>query len=272
MFHVEQVQWRQMRSVGKCEVSCRDQLCPEWRLLAKPVLALDITTPKQVSKHPMRNLALMAWIVREWRRSAPAWALWLFATAIGPICLLGFPEGISNRWAANGIQFDSIWYLSSYCGVLAGIWLAARGEALWAELGRTRMAGLAFAGLAGLGLLHGVAAIGALRLLGAGPWLGGLPALLCVGHWAALGVFVQCTGLNFGPKWILLSALGWWIPALLAAAPEWDLLRWLLGPARHLETLIQPTETSVRVLVDTIPIGAWWIAAALLPTRSAFRK
>ena len=209
---------------------------------------------------------------REWRRSAPAWLLCLLATTIGPICLLALPEGIASRWMPTTQQIGSIWYLSSYLGVAAGILLAARGEALWNEVSRVRMAALAFVGLAGLGSLHGFAALGAVRSIGPAAWPEALPALLCVGHWAALGVFVQCTALKFGPKWILLSALGWWIPALLGVAHEWDRLRWLLGPARHLETLIQPTETSVRVLVDTIPIGAWWVAAALLPTRSAFRQ
>ncbi len=220
----------------------------------------------------MQNTLLMAWAWREWRRCPPAWLCLLLAAAVGPICLLALPEGIASRWMPNGQQIDSIWYLSSYFGVLTGLWLAARGKALWSELGRTRMASLAIVGLAGFGLVHGLAALGCLRVLGSVDWARGLPALLCVGHWAALGAFVHCTELGLGPKWILLSVLGWWIPALLGVAPEWDRLRWLLGPARHFETLIQPTETSVRVLVDTIPIGAWWIAAALLPTRSASRQ
>lgn len=220
----------------------------------------------------MRTIALMAWTGREWRRSAIAWILCLFAAAIGPICLLAMPEGIASKLTANGRQIGSIWYLSSYCGVLVGVLLAAHGESLWVELDSVRLAGLAFAGFVCAGLLHGLAAIGALRVFGAEAWPVGLQALLCVGHWAALAAFVHCTQLKLGPKWILLSALGWWIPALLAAAPGWDHVRWLLSPARHLETLIQPAETSVRVLVDTIPIGAWWVAAALLPTRSAFRQ
>ncbi len=220
----------------------------------------------------MQNVSLMAWTWREWRRSPAAWLCLLLAATFGPICLLVLPDGIAGRLPPNVQQIDSIWYLSSYFGILAGLWLATRGEALWSELGRTRMAGLAFVGLAGFGLAHGLAALGALRALGSADWSLGLPSLLSVGHWAALGAFVHSTELKLGPKWILLSALGWWIPAMLEVAPEWDRLRWLLGPDRHFETLIQPTETSVRVLVDTIPIGAWWIAAALLPTRSAFRQ
>lgn len=220
----------------------------------------------------MQVMALMAWAWREWRRCPPAWLCLLLAAATGPICLLALPDGIVSRWMPSGNQIDSIWYLSSYLGAVSGLLLAARGQALWSEIGRAGKARLAIVGLAGFGLVHGLAALGALRAFGSVDWARGLPALLCVGHWAALGAFVQCTELRLGPKCILLSALGWWIPALFGIAPEWDRLRWLLGPARHFEALIQPSETSVRVLVDTIPIGAWWIAAALLPTRSAFRQ
>jgi hypothetical protein len=99
-----------------------------------------------------------------------------------------------------------------------------------------------------------------------------LPALLCAAHWAALGTFVQATAWPLASKWLALTCLGWWIPALLQGAPEWDRLRWTLSPERHFQAGISPIETSSGALVDTIPLVAWWVAAALVPTRSAFKR
>lgn len=220
----------------------------------------------------MRYQALTTWIGREWRRNATTWLLALGAASLGPLFVVTLPWAVVGNGALNESHLDSIWYLSTYFGLLAGLALLARAGTIWAELGAQPQAVFAGLWLLACSVAHGLLALLTLAALVPLEWpsLGALA--LCAAHWAALGTFVQRSGLGLGAKWILLSALGWWIPALLGDQPGWDRARWLLAPDRHFEVLISSTETSVRVLVDTIPIGAWWVAAALLPSRSAFRR
>ena len=220
----------------------------------------------------MLLLALGRWTGREWRRSATAWLLLLGPMLVGPICLLSLPWNIVGDGYSNAVYCGPIWYLSSYSGALVGILLMAHAGTIWWELGPLRQVWLALVVLTACALFYGCAAACTLLALGSAWVADWWPALLCTAHWSALGAFVQRTSLGLGAKCFLLSSLGWWIPALVGTAPGWNRLHWLLGPGNHLGLKAVPSETPLGVFVDTIPIFAWWVAAALLPTRSAFRR
>ena len=167
----------------------------------------------------MRHLALSLWVGREWCRSATAWSLGLAAVSLGPLCLLAAPWGIVGADTLNDVYFSSYWYLSSYIGVVVGLALFARAGVVLSELGSGLQLVVAVAALGLLSLSHGLAALAALRILGVVGRPAWWPGLLCVAHWSALGAFVQRTPTKLGTKWLVLSGLGWWIPALLAGVP-----------------------------------------------------
>lgn len=120
--------------------------------------------------------------------------------------------------------------------------------------------------------VHGLLAILSVRAFGPLEGLLWPSALLCAAHWSALGIFVQRFRWPIVGKWIALTCLGWWIPALLTGANAWERVSWALAPVRHVEFHTQSVETSLAVLVDTIPLVAWWVAAALLPTPRAIKR
>jgi hypothetical protein len=198
--------------------------------------------------------------------------LGLAAVLLGPATSLLTPWGIVEAGASDGNYLTSIWVLSTLLGAVVGLLLLDRAGGLWGELGPAPQV-LAAATVIGLGaLLHGGAALLGLRALGqdsAIPWIA---ALLCVGHWSALGAFAQRLPGSLTVRLLTLVALGWWLPALGGASAAWQRLEWLLAPARHLAVAGSHVATPWAILADTIPLVAWWVASLLLPTRSAFRR
>ena len=191
---------------------------------------------------------------------------------MGPFCSLASPLGITTARLVEGGYLHSLWFLSSYLGALAGLVVCTRTGGLWDELGSWGQAVFASAAIGGLSLLHASLAVSpylAFHDVGTWSWLCGI---VCVGHWAALGCFLQRMPLSLASRGIALTLLGWWLPAWLAADAGWERVRWVLAPARHLELDLRAVETPGRVLADTIPIVAWWVATALLPPRSALRR
>lgn len=220
----------------------------------------------------MPLFVLARWIGREWLRCPWAWLLALAALLVGPLCSLASPLGITSDRALNALYLDSIWFLSSYCGALAAFLLLDRAPGLWEELGPLRQASIAWCAIALFGLLHAGLGLGIYRWLHPEGSFDGLGGLLCIAHWASLGAFLQRLPLPLPARAIGLTLLGWWIPALLAGSEATERLVWLLGPARHLGLSPVVAETSLGVLADTMPIVAWWLATALLTTRSALRR
>ncbi|HTF89164.1 MAG TPA: hypothetical protein VK843_12195 [Planctomycetota bacterium] len=166
----------------------------------------------------------------------------------------------------------SLWFLSTYLGAIIGLVLLSRAGALWNELGLGSQVWLGGLVMFTVCIVYGAAAIVPLRLFEASAGLPAASFWLCAGHWAALATCIQRSGWSVAAKLIAMTCLGWWMPALLDGAAGWERLRWALAPQRHLDVGGQSIETSLGVLVDTIPVVAWWVAAALLPTRSAFKR
>jgi hypothetical protein len=212
------------------------------------------------------------WLAREWLRTRWAWVLALLSAGLGPVCSVASPIAILDDGSLSDAYLNSIWYLSAYFGALTGLLLFSRAGEVWNELSAATQAALGFGVIAGLGLLHGAMGVVPYRWLGAAGSTNWWGTCLCIAHWAALGSFLQRLPLQLSARCIALSLLGWWIPALLAGSPDWERLRWILSPARHLEPSSVVSETSLGLLVDTMPIVAWWIATALLPTRSVSRR
>ena len=219
------------------------------------------------------QLAVVArWGVRAWLQSGIAWLLAALALLIGPLSLLSAPWGIVEHQGSNGRYVASIWYVSCYLGAAGGLVLLGRAGGIWNELGRGRQVLVAAVILAALSVGHGLLSLGSLAVLGEQASLPKLQALACAVHWAVIGAFVQRTQFSTAEKLVGISALGWWLPALLGGASGWERLRWLFGPECRLEAAASASQTSLSALVDTIPLVAWWVAAALLPTRSALRR
>lgn len=212
------------------------------------------------------------WLAREWMRSRWTWLLAGLAALLGPLCGLAGPIGITTEGTSTSAYLGAQWFLSAYFGAIAALVLGCRAGDLWDELGAWAQAAVGWGAASLLGLMHAVLAVAPTGGLGAAQAWTSLGGLLCVAHWAALTTFVQRLPLSLAARCIGLSLLGWWIPALLAADLGWERLRWALGPARHLELSSSVGETLGGLLADTIPILAWWVAAALLPPRSASRR
>jgi len=215
---------------------------------------------------------MLRWLAREWVRNPWAWLLALLAILLGPISWLASPIGITTAGTATGVYLQSQWFLSAYLGAIAALLLCSRAGDVWEELGPIAQAGLAGGVAALLGLLHASLAVAPYAWQEGGQAPASVGGILVVAHWAALTAFLQRLPWPLAARCVGLTLLGWWIPALLAADSDWQRLRWILGPARHLELSMAVGETPRGVLADTIPVLAWWVAAALLPPRSAFRR
>ena len=220
----------------------------------------------------MPPLVLARWLAREWPRNRWAWLLGSAALLMGPLTWLASPIGITTDGLSSGFYIASIWFLSSYCGALVGLIILCRAGRIWDELTALAQTSLAWLVILALGMIHASLAVAPYCWLAEGASANAWGGLLCISHWAALAAFLQRAPLGFPARCIGLTLLGWWIPALLAGAEGWQRVAWILGPARHLEVAGPPTDISLGVLADTIPIVAWWVATALLPTRSAFRR
>ncbi len=220
----------------------------------------------------MSLAGLALWGSREWTRSGPSWALLALSLLLGPSILLATPWGVVQETGATGSLVGSIWYLSTLLGSIGGLVLLDRGRGLWAELGPGSLTAVGGGVLLVVALVHGIAAQLAVSALGAAPaisWQGGIA---CAGHWAAVGTFAfRVLGGTF-PRACLLLGACWWLPAAVGDGGAWERLLWLFDPARHLALTQGGPATPVTSLVDTIPLVAWWVAAALLPTRSVFRR
>jgi hypothetical protein len=184
------------------------------------------------------------------------------------------PIGIVTD-GSTGAQFGQIWFVFTFIGASVGLTLLARTGAIWSELEPTAQSGIAAVVLLFLATFHGLLGLVPVSLVGGAHALvrllpEGWGALLCAAHWSALAVFAQRVSLPPSGKLLALACVGWWLPALVSDLPAWERMTWALSPARHLES--RAFETSFGRLVDTIPILAWWVAAALLPTRSAFKR
>ncbi len=220
----------------------------------------------------MDPVVLGRWMQREWLKALPAPLALPAVALLGPLVAISRPWGIASDRASSDSYVCSIWYLSALVGATVGLWLLARGETVWAEMGALKRCWASTWVLAIATSVHALVALGSTAAtVGAVvvPWVA---FLMCVAHWVSLGVFAHRTNLGPVGSWVLLLALGWWTPALLPEGLSWDRASWLLDPARHLALGFEPLETSIRVLVDTMPIVAWWVAAALLPTRSGHRR
>src|SRR5690349_15037808 len=212
----------------------------------------------------MDSGVLARWMFREGARSPATWTLLigvgLLALALG----LAGPLGILESGPVNGQYVASIWFLSAYIGALVGLMLLDRVGGLWDEIPERRQLWLGGLLILAASLVFACAGTSPLMALGREslPLVG---ALLCLAHWSAQASFLQRSDLSLTGKCIALACLGWWIPALLESSTSSARLEWALSPERHLEPRTAATETSVGALVDTIPIVAWWVAAALLP-------
>ena len=146
-----------------------------------------------------------------------------------------------------------------------------RGEWLWNELDSFG-ASVVQTGLLALGALsHGLIAWSTGWAMGTRLELPALGAVLCALHWALIAAFTYRLSGQPGAAMIAAAAIGWWIPSLALdpAASRWS---WLFDPGRHLAVGNGPHPAWTASLVDSIPLVAWWVATALLPKRSVFRR
>jgi len=219
----------------------------------------------------MEIVSAARWMVREGVRTPLSWILGASLALLGLSLGAASPLGILAGGNLNNSYLGSIWFLSSYCGAIVGLLLLDRAGSVWDELSLARQVWVGGLLLVAVSTIYGCAGILPLRLFGPEllPWSG---ALLCAAHWSAQASFVQRIGSSLPGKCIALACLGWWIPAVLGSSPAWARVDWVLSPERHLEAHAGSIETSVGALVDTIPIVAWWVAAALLPTRTALKR
>ena len=220
----------------------------------------------------MSLIVVVRWMFREWGRSATALALSLVALVLGPICLLASPLGISSSRESDGSYLGSISYLSSFFGAMTGLHLLSKAGVLWGELGAFPQAFVSGGVLSIATVVFSALAVVPILGYETGiEWSWGT-GVFCALHWAAIACLLQRTPLELAGKCICLALLGWWIPAVLPDTGDWERVRWVLGPGRHFEAALDAGATSLGVLADTIPLVAWWVAAALLPTQDALRR
>jgi hypothetical protein len=210
------------------------------------------------------------WMAREVARRPVHWFIVLGLALLAPAMAVIWPVGILSAGTSSGLYMGSIVFISSLCGAVLGLLVLSRAEPIWSEFGTLFQAS---SGLLFLGSTIGICCLaGLVPAFVVGLPLGDLEGtLLCAGHWAVLATFALRLPGGLVGRCIVLTCLGWGIPALLAGAASWERVRWLLSPERHLEATAAAIETSLESLVDTIPLVGWWLAAALLPTRSAIK-